>query len=146
MQESGANMDQRVREFFLMYEKANSSFDVSAIGRLYADTFMFGGPHGVKAVKNEDFQKALPRMKAYISSLGLCGTKLQSMEATPLDSKYLLARVVWRMTLRNASNNQYVDASATYVLERGLTDELSIVVQLDHQDLATVIGQQRSSQ
>jgi hypothetical protein len=43
-------MNQRVKEFFLQYERATSS-DVSEIGGLYADTFMFGGPNGVQAVK-----------------------------------------------------------------------------------------------
>lgn len=39
-------MDQRVKEFFLKYEKANSSSDISEIGALYADTIMFGDPNG----------------------------------------------------------------------------------------------------
>jgi len=68
---SEGDMDQRIKEFFLKYEKANSSSDVSAIGALYADTFMFGGTNGVQAVKREDFLKVVPKMKAHFSSMGL---------------------------------------------------------------------------
>jgi hypothetical protein len=132
-------MDQRVKAFFLQYEKANSSSDVSTIGSLYGDTFMFGGPNGVQAVKNADFLKIVPKMKMHFSSMGLSETKLQSVEANPLDSKYLLATVVWRMKIANSSSNKDVDASATYVLVRGEGDALSIVFQIDHQDLASVI-------
>jgi ketosteroid isomerase-like protein len=134
------NMNQRVEQFFLEYERANASLDASAIGELYADNFMFGGLNGVQAVKKEDFLRIVPKMKAHLASMGLSETHLQTVEATPLDSKYLLARVAWRMTVRNSSGSKHVDAFATYVLERSQGDVLSIVFQIDHQDLATVIA------
>ena len=136
-------MDQRVKEFFLQYERANSSSDVSGISGLYADTFMFGGPNGVQAVKKEDFLKAIPKMKTHFSSMGLSETQLQAVEANPLDSKYLLAKVVWRVSFRNSSRSKHVDTSATYVLVQGNGDELSIAFQIDHQDLASVIKEQQ---
>lgn len=140
-------MDQRVKEFFLQYKKANSSSDVFGISSLYADTFMFGGPNGVQAVKKEDFLNVVPKMKVHFSSMGISETQLQTVEANPLDSKYLLATVVWRMKLRNASGSKHVDASATYILVRGHGDALAIVFQIDHQDLASVIkGQQNTQQ
>jgi ketosteroid isomerase-like protein len=143
---SEEQMDQRVKEFFLQYERANSSSDVSAIGGLYADTFMFGGPNGVQAVKKDDFLKVIPKMKAHFSSMGLSETQLQTVETNPLDSKYLLVKVVWKMKLRNSSDSKHVDAFATYVLVRGQGDALSIVFQLDHQDLASVIEEWRNTQ
>jgi hypothetical protein len=143
---SEGEMDQRVKEFFLEYEKANSSSDVSAIGGLYAATFMFGGTNGVQAVKREDFLKVVPKMKVHFSSMGLSETQLQTVEANPLDSKYLLATVVWRMKLRNSSGRKHVDAFATYVLVRGQGDALSIVFQIDHQDLASLIKGQPNTQ
>src|SRR4051812_37747884 len=79
--ESEGDMDQRVKQFFLKYEKANSSSDIYGIGGLYADTFMFGGPNGVQAVKKEDFLKVVPKMKAHFSSMGLSETQLQTVEA-----------------------------------------------------------------
>ena len=139
-------MDHQVKEFFLKYEKANSSSDVSAIGGLYADAFMFGGTNGVQAVKKEDFLKVVPKMKAHFSSMGLSETQLLTVAANPLDSKYLLAAVVWRMKLQNSSASKQVDASATYVLARGQGDALSIVFQIDHQDLASLITQPNTQQ
>ena len=136
-------MDQHVREFFLQYERANSSSDTSAIGDLYADIFMFGGPNGVQVVKKEDFLKVVPKMKAQFSSMGLCGTRLQTVKANPLDSKYLMATVGWRMTFRDSSTKP-VDAVATYVLVLGQGNTLSIVFQIDHQDLRSIIKDQQS--
>lgn len=139
-------MHKRVRDFFLDYEKANSSSDPNAICELYAESFMFAGPHGVRAVKKEDFVQMVPRMKMYFASRGVSGTDLQTVEAIPLDSRYLLAKVVWRVNFRNSLGSKHVDVSATYVLARGQADELSIVVQIDHQDLARKIEGQRNGQ
>lgn len=132
-------MDQQVKEFFLQYERANSSSDVSAIGPLYADTFMFGGPNGVQAVNKEDFLKVVPKRKAYFSSMGLSGTQLESIEANSLDSKYLLAKVTWKMKLQKPSGSRTLNTFATYILVRGNEDALLIVFQIDHQDLASVV-------
>jgi ketosteroid isomerase-like protein len=139
-------MDELVKDFFLRYEKANSSSDMSAIGGLYADTFMFGGPNGVQAVRNEDFVKFVPKMKARFSSMGVSETKLQTVETKILDSKYLLATVDWRIKLQKGSGSKDLDISATYVLVRGEGDALSIVFQIDHQDLPTVINSQLDTQ
>jgi hypothetical protein len=38
-------------EFFRRYEQANDNFDVQLIAKLYAETFMFGNPQGVQAIK-----------------------------------------------------------------------------------------------
>jgi len=138
-------MNQRVTEFFLQYERANSSSDVSSSGDLYADTFRFGGPQGVHAVKKEDFLKVVPKMKSHLSSMGLVKTQLDTVETHPIDSKYLLVNVGWRITVRNSSGCRRVDAFATYVLFRGQDEELSIVFQIDHQDLASVIKSQQNT-
>jgi len=138
-------MDQRVKEFFLQYQRANSSSDVSAVGELYADTFMFGGPNGVQTVKKDDFLRVIPKMKAHFSSIGLFETQLQSVETSPISSKYLLAKATWRMTIRNSSGQKHVDTFATYILVRGQDDVLSIVFQIDHQDLASVLKDQQNT-
>ena len=138
-QKGEREMDRAVKEFFLEYERANSSSDVLAIGRLYSENFMFAGPHGVRPVQKRDFLNVLPKMKEHFASLGLSETHLQTVDVTPLDSNYVLAKVGWRMKLTKSFSPRYVDAFATYVLARGQQDAFSIVFQLDHQDLATVI-------
>jgi hypothetical protein len=47
---------------------------------------------------------------------------------------------------RNSSPSKHVDASATYILVQGNGDALSIVFQIDHQDLASVIKEQQNAQ
>jgi len=105
---------------------------------------MFAGPNGVNVVEREGFLKVIPKMKAHFASMGLFESQVQSVDAHQLDSKYLLAKVGWKMGIRNPSGSSiYVDVFATYVLVREPADTLSIVFQIDHQDLATVIKSQQ---
>lgn len=136
-------MNQQVKDFFARYDKANNSSNFSAFDDLYADRFMFGGPDGVHVFEREGFIKIIPKMKAQFSSMGLFESQAQTVEAHPLDSKYLLAKVRWRMGVRSSSGSKYVDAFATFVLARGPADALSIVFQIDHQNLSTVIKNQQ---
>lgn len=133
-------MDQLIEQFFQQFERANASLDLATIGNLYAGTFMFGGADGVRVVKKEDFLKVVPRMKAHYASTGLSGTELTTVEASALDTRYILAKVRWRMTLCDLKGDRKgIDAFATYLLERKEDNTLSIIVQIDHQDLATLI-------
>jgi hypothetical protein len=138
-------MDELVKAFFETYEKANSTSDFAAIGDLYAETFLFAGRDAAQPVRKGDFLKVIPRMKDHLGSLGLAGSRLSSVETTYLGPRYALAKVGWGMTLRTA--NGFVknfDVFATYVLQRGDHDKLSILLQLDHQDLAALVNQERS--
>lgn len=139
-------MNELVKQFFDEYERANTATDLAAIGRLYADIFMFAGVSGAKAVKKEDFLKVVPRMKAHFASMGLSKTELQTVEAGKIDAKYLIAKAGWKMTvLDSKGDGQQVDNYATYILERNEDGTLSIVFQIDHQDLATVIKNQQTA-
>lgn len=132
-------MDEQIKQFFEHYEKVRTSADGSAVAALYADTFLFGGPNGIKAVTKDDLAKAVPKMKTYFAALGLSETRLKSVSATVLDSRYVLAKTGWMMSIRNSvGSTKHVDAFATYILERR-GDTFSIVLQIDHQDLAMVI-------
>ncbi len=139
-------MDKLVQAFFRTYEAATATSDFAAFGELYADTFMFAGPNAFRAVRKEDFLKVIPRMKAQYASLGLTDTRLLSVEAVDLDSRYVQAKVHWRMTICTQTGPlRNFDAFATYVLQR-CDDKLCIVFQLDHQDLPAVIGDKRNTQ
>jgi hypothetical protein len=90
-------MHANVREFFDGYGKANAEFDVPKIAAFYADVFMFGGPQGVQCVKKEDFVRVLPKRKEFFRSAGLVSSKIESLEASSLESKYVLVKTVWKM-------------------------------------------------
>jgi hypothetical protein len=143
---TGEYMNREVKDFFLKFEKANLSSDVPGLSRLYADTFMFGGPKGVQAVKKEDFLKVIPKMKSYFSSMGLSETQLKSVETSPVNSRFLLVKVSWGMKLQTASGFKHLDTLATYILERGDGELLSIVFQIDHQDLATLVRELQNAE
>src|SRR5690242_12096495 len=87
------------KDFFDRYQSANTEFDVAGIAALYADVFMFGDPSGARSIKKEDFVKALPGRKEFFQSRGLVSSKLVSLEECHLDSKYVLAKTVWKMHL-----------------------------------------------
>lgn len=129
------NRNGEVESFFARYESANEVFDVEQIATCYADVFMFGGPEGVQAVKKEDFVKVLPRRKEFFRSRGLAASKVESLEASTLDAKYTLVKVIWNMRFeRSGSEPIHSRNSATYILSR-TNDELRIVFQIDHQDM-----------
>jgi hypothetical protein len=135
----GGRMDEQVKQFFERYEKARTLADGTMVSALYADTFMFGGPNGIQVVKKDDLAQAVPKMKAHFAAMGLSETRLQSVSATVLDSRYILAKTGWMMSiLSSVGSTKHADAFATYILERK-GDTFCIVLQIDHQDLATVI-------
>ncbi|MGA1987731.1 MAG: hypothetical protein ABSG72_15810 [Candidatus Sulfotelmatobacter sp.] len=139
-------MDDLVRAFFETYAKANSTLDVAAIGDLYAETFIFAVRNAARPVRKEDFLKVVPRMKEHFASLGLTGTRLSSVETTELGSGYALTKVRWAMTLRTGTGLvKTFDTLATYLVQRDDHDKLSVLFQLDHQDLAAIVKQERGA-
>jgi ketosteroid isomerase-like protein len=122
-----------VEAFFQAYERANAESDIAMLGSLYADTFTFVGPSGVRSVNKDDFLKVIPKRKEYFASLGLVESKVAHVEEIELDAKYVMARTSWKMTFRRGEERKELSAAATYILD----DTLTIVIQIDHQDLAT---------
>jgi hypothetical protein len=130
--------------FFRLYEQANRDFDVELIAKLYADTFMFGNPQGVQAVKKEDFVKVLPRRKEFMKTAGLLSSRVDSVQASTLDSRYVLVKTVWNMNFRGADASEITrKTSATYILSDA-GESFEIVLQLDHQDLVKIVQDLRT--
>ena len=127
-----------VEDFFRRYEQANHDFDLPLIATLYADTFMFGNPQGVQAIKKDDFVKVLPRRKDFMKAAGLLSSRVDSVETSALDSKYILVKTVWNLSFRATGGNVTRKTSATYVLSAS-GDSFEIVFQLDHQDLMKTV-------
>ena len=124
-----------VNSFFSGYETANATFDVEHIAACYADIFMFGGPGGVQCVKKEDFLKVLPRRKEFFRSRGLVSSNIDSLEASTLDTKYTLVKVIWNMRFDGSAREpKYSKNAASYVLSR-TDNRFQIIFQIDHQDL-----------
>jgi hypothetical protein len=130
-----------VTNFFEIYEKSISEAALSTVATLYSDVFMFGGPRGVQSVKKEDFLKLLPGRKAYFKSIGLEQSTVASIDEISLDAKYILARVVWKMTLKKSpETSRQFETKATYILE--IKNETPVIImQLDHQDLSEKVNE-----
>ena len=128
-----------VKSFFLRVEEAIAVNNPEGIGALYAEAFLFAGPSGVRAGKKEEFLAVLPRRGDYFKSMGLTESRLGTVTAQTLDSRYVQAKVQWNMTLTSASGSRYLEIHATYILIREDGEALSIVCQIDHQDLASVV-------
>ena len=127
-----------VEDFFRRYEQANHDFDLPLIATLYADTFMFGNPQGVQAIKKDDFVKVLPRRKDFMKAAGLLSSRVDSVETSALDSKYILVKTVWNLSFRATGGDVTRKTSATYILSAS-GDSFEIVFQLDHQDLMKTV-------
>jgi hypothetical protein len=136
-------MNPKVTKFFEIYEESISEAAVSTVGTLYSDVFMFGGPGGSQSVKKEDFLKLLPGRKAYFKSLGLEKSTVASIDEISLDAKYILAKVVWKMSLKNSTEaSRQFETHTTYILE--IKNETpAIIMQLDHQDLGERVNEMR---
>jgi hypothetical protein len=124
-----------VREFFEAYARATASLDPGFLESAYAESFMFAGPAGVHAVKREDFLKVVPKRKAFFAEAGLAASELGELEETVLDKDHLLVKAHWTFRFEKEGRRPIVEpGAATYVL-RQYGGRLSIVFQLDHQDL-----------
>ena len=124
-----------VTPFFKVYERILQSGASAELADIYHESFLFGGPTGAQAIALEDFLKVIPRRTALTKSLGLTGTRLISVDPTPLDDRYILAKVVWEMTVEHPGKPvAHLAAEATYVLIL-TTDSFRIVAQIDHQNL-----------
>ena len=125
--------------FFDSFARQSSSDDIKAQVAQFADTFLAAGPQGAKCVRAADFAHALPKRKQLFDSLGCQSTTLVSLEETPLDARYVLARTRWQMTFssQNADSEQ-VMADSTFIVDIANND-FKIVLYLANQDILQVL-------
>ncbi len=132
-------MTSLVSKFFATFEKSLAESDISTVAVLYSDVFMFGGPRGTQPVKKDDFLKLLPGRKTHFTSMGLGKSTVASIDEIALDARYILARVVWKMTLKiSAEVSRQFETKSAYILE--IKNETPVIImQLDHQDLGELV-------
>gem|GEM_PF-6234102 len=139
------SMDSQVLDFFSQYDQANQNSNLTAFEKLYAVRFMLVGPKGSHVVERDAFLTIIPKMKAKLSAMGLAARRIKTVESYPLDSKHLLAKVGWQMVVESPTGNKELEALATFVLLRGEENALSIIFQLDHQDLSELVTSRQES-
>jgi hypothetical protein len=128
-------MNKKVKDFFTLYEKAIAESAVEQISELYADVFMFGTTESFRSVNKADFLRVLPKRSEAFAAMGLRSSTIDSLEASELDSRYVLVKAVWKMRFEGRDKNGIESKnSATYILFAA-RNSFEIIVQLDHQDL-----------
>lgn len=105
----------------------------------FADTFLAAGPDGARPVPAAAFGPALAKRRELFAQLGCRATKLVSLEETPLDARYTLARTRWRMTfVRPEVPDEHLEVASTFLID---THTQQILVYLAHQDIFALLRQ-----
>lgn len=96
----------KLEEYFSRYEEGANSFDPDLVCSLYTTEFMAGGPGGVSCGRNDQsLRDAFIQRKELFEKIGFKRAKILDVDATPLDDKYTMAKVHWRMTFEKQSGH-----------------------------------------
>jgi hypothetical protein len=133
-----------VSRFFALYARETAEDNMPAVVSHFAETFLFAGPSGAQPVRASDFAAALPKRKALFDQLGSQPTQLTAIHETPLDSRYVLTRTIWRFSfLRDNTLVQQFDTDSTFLIDTGLPgtaeSEFKILLYLPHQDIMQLL-------
>jgi hypothetical protein len=127
-----------VEPFFRRFELNNNRNDFSATTSQFADTFMAGGPQGVRCIQARDFALALPKRKQLFDSYGCQSTSLVSFSETRLDDRYVMARTQWQMKFGRDQQATTAVANSTFIVDAS-AEPFRIVFYLAHQDFMEIL-------
>lgn len=89
---------QAVTAFFEAYEEGANTFDPDLVVSHFTSAFLAADPNGVACLANDHaFRKAIPERRAFMAGIGFRSAKILGIEPTPLDPRYMLAKVHWLM-------------------------------------------------
>lgn len=135
--------DSPVALFLRGFERVSESNDIPAMVALFGETFLAAGPLGACCVRSSDFAAALPKRKQLFASLGHSSTALISVDETPLDARYVLARTQWEFIFGKNGNPQEVVVNSTFIVDTG-GEEFKIVVYLTNRDAVRVLQEREA--
>ena len=88
----------KIEQFFERYEEGANTFDPDVATSQFAESFMGADPNGALCGENnEKFREAIPQRKAFFQQIGFKSAKILSIDETPLDKRYTMAKVHWQM-------------------------------------------------
>jgi hypothetical protein len=126
-----SDLQEKVELFLKRYEVAMATDDFATVASLYHDTFLFGLPRQVHAVKAAGFAEVASKRRQQLRKQGLSQTHFRHVEVRAIDASYIEAKVSFDMNMHGVTRRTYT----TYVIfDDGV--QLQIVLQIDHQDLA----------
>src|SRR5262249_47250594 len=128
-----------LRAFFERFQSLSAASDVEGLASMYAGNVMIAGANGVQVVSSADLQRAIPRRKQLLESVGYQDTALAGFEETSLGDRYSLVRAQFRWQF-HAANGQpaTVTLPSIFVVDRG-GDAPHIVLYLNEHDVVSVL-------
>ena len=128
-----------LRAFFERFQSLSAASDVEGLAAMYAANVMIAGGSGVQVVSSADLQRAIPKRKLLLESVGYQNTALIGFEETALSDRYALVRALFQWHF-NPANGQpaTVTLPSTFVVDRG-GDSPHIVLYLNEHDVVSVL-------
>jgi hypothetical protein len=131
--------DGGLRAFFERFQSLSAASDVEGLAGLYAANVMVGGASGVRIVSSADLQRAIPKRKQLLDSIGYQDTELVGFEEVGLTSRYSLVRAQFQWQFKPANGEPIiVTLPSSFVVDRG-GDAPHIVLYLNEQDVVSVL-------
>ena len=128
-----------LRAFFERFQSLSSASDVEGLAAMYSEKVMIAGANGVQVVSSADMQRAIPKRKQLLESLGYQDTALVGYEETALTDRYALVRAQfrWHFTAANA-RPAIVTLPSVFIVDRD-GDSPHIVLYLNERDVVGVL-------
>ena len=128
-----------LRPFFERFQSLSTAADVESLAAMYAGHVMIAGANGSQVVTSADIQRAIPKRKQLLESVGYQDTALVGFEETALTDRYSLVRAQFRWHFK-AANGQLatVTLPSTFVVDRD-GDSPHIVLYLNERDVVSVL-------
>jgi len=128
-----------LRPFFERFQSLSAASDVEKLATMYAGSVMIAGPQGTQVVSSADLQRAIPKRRQLLESVGYQDTALVGFAETPLTDRYALVRAQFQWHFQSANGEPVtVTLPSTYIVDRG-GDSPRIVVYMNEQDVVSVL-------
>jgi hypothetical protein len=128
-----------LRAFFERFQSLSAASDVEGLSTMYARSVMIAGPKGAQVVSSADLQRAIPKRRQLLESVGYQETALVGFEETTLTERYALVRAQFRWQFQAANGEPAtVTLPSTFIVDRG-GDSPRIVLYMNEQDVVSVL-------
>jgi len=128
-----------LRSFFDQFQALSAASDVEGLAAMYAANVMIAGANGAQVVSSENLQRAIPKRKQLLESVGYQDTALVGFEETALGDRYSLVRAQFEWHFKAADGHTAtVTLPSIFVVDRG-GDSPHIVLYLNEHDVVSAL-------
>jgi len=131
-----------LRAFFERFQSLSAASDVKRLAEMYAGSVIIAGPTGTQVVSAADLQRAIPKRRQLLESVGYQETALVGFEEMTLAHRYTLVRAQFRWHFQAANGEPAtVTLPSTFIVDRG-RDSPRIVLYMNERDVVSVLREQ----